>query len=192
MDSSSIFRAAKKALGMGTIQQIFRRSSPLVSTWAAKGQKPECPVCGQAVEADEFPSERTVQLWAANPRHCGFTANNPIDQTRMLLDEMDTAGRRDEAVWAGNYMVEPLDLRCTPIDFQKSDKGTIDGEAADLLVAAGDLVHKAREYRPGGFDSEERVKMSGAYRRIIRELNQFMDAAGLQPAPADVEDRHAT
>lgn len=150
-ESWRIFRVAKKKLPHGTLQNIYRRST------------------------------RLVDMWAANPANCEITARNPIDRIRMLLDALDSAGCEDYARAAIDYMAEPIGGQFAPFGQVRSDKDSIDGELCDLLTSAGMLSAKLREaLQDGDLDIAERITIKEAARKIVHELNQVLDAAGMR------------
>ena len=117
---------------------------------------------------------RSVQRWAANPRHCSETARNPIDRIRMLLDEINLAGYGDYARAAIDYMAEPWGGRVIDMDIAISDKGCVDGEIADTTVAIGNLSNIIREaLEDDELTTSERILIKGAARKLIREVEQL-------------------
>lgn len=150
-ESWTIFKVAKKRLPPGKLQSIYRRST------------------------------RLVDLWAANPAHCEVTARNPMDHMRMLLDALDNAGCEDHAVAGANYMLEPLEMHAVPLTSEPSDRGDVDGELADLFAAGGRLASRIRDaLADGQLDTAERIAIHEMARRIVKELNQVLDAAGMK------------
>lgn len=151
MESWQIYLVASKKLPPGTLQRIYRRSS------------------------------RLVAYWAADPRYCNETKRNPLDRIRQMLSELETAGYGDYARWAIDYMAEPLDGQFTYKKPAKSDKGTVDGEAADLLVASGSLISTIRcALDDKELDPLERMKIREHARSLIGEVEELLDAAGME------------
>jgi len=150
IESWQIFYIAQKKLPTGRLQNIYRRSA------------------------------RLVAYWAANPRDCDVTHRNPIDRIRMMLDEMNLAGYREYATAAIDYMAEPLDGEFAKKETSVSDKGSVDGEAADLSVASGILINEIRNALEDDLlDTAERIRIKGAARKAIQEIEQLLDAAGM-------------
>lgn len=150
MESWQIFFIAHKKLPPGRLQNIYRRSS------------------------------RLIAYWAANPRDCDVTHRNPIDRIRMMLDELNMAGYGEYARAAIDYMAEPLGGEFTEKETSVSDKGSVDGEAADLSVASGMLVNEIRSALEDNLlDTAERIRIKAAARKAIQEVEQLLDAAGM-------------
>ena len=62
----------------------------------------------------------------------------------------------------------------------KSDKGSVDGEAADLSIAAGNLIAEIRSALEDDLlSSAERIRIKEAARKAIQEIEQLLDAAGM-------------
>ena len=149
--SSVIFKISKEKLPAGTVQRIFTRSS------------------------------RLVALWAADPRCCEYTARNPIDRLRQLLEEIDLVGFGHYARAAIEYMAEPLGLKLCSAERAASDKGSVDGEIADLAQAVGALSIEIRACRADGqIDTEELIRIKKAAEDLKRECDQVLDAAGIR------------
>jgi len=150
MESWQIFFIAQKKLPAGRLQNIYRRSS------------------------------RLVAYWAANPRDCDVTHRNPMDRIRMMLDELNIAGYGEYARAAIDYMAEPLGGEFTEKKASVSDKGSVDGEAADLSVASGSLIAEIRDALEDDLlNTAERIRIKEAARKAIREIEQLLDAAGM-------------
>lgn len=150
-ESWRIFKIAKKHLPSGSLQRIYRRST------------------------------RLVDMWAANPNHCEITCRNPIDRIRMLLDELDTAGCEEYARAAIDYMAEPLGGHFCSFAEVMPDKGTVDGEIADLFSAGGLFSAKLREaLEDGHITSAERIMIKESARKIIKELHEVLYEAGIK------------
>lgn len=120
---------------------------------------------------------RSVEKWAANPRTCGQTARNPIDRTRILLDELNLMGYGDYARAAIDYMAEPLGCHCAEKSGAKSDKGTVDGEIADLASAVGNVADHIRDFVEKG--KGDPVQINEAIRYGKRQFDELLDAAGM-------------
>ncbi len=151
IESWQIFKQAKKKLPHGALQRIYRRST------------------------------RLVDMWAANPAHCEVTARNPLDRIRLLLDELDTAGSEDYARAAIDYMAEPLRGQFARFTIEQSDREDVDGELVDLFSAGGDFSDKVRvALEDGRLNTKERIMIKEAARKVIKELNQTLDAAGME------------
>ena len=151
MESWQIYFIAKRKLPAGRLQNIYRRSA------------------------------RLVAYWAANPRDCDVTHRNPIDRIRMMLDELNMAGYGEYARAAIDYMAEPLDGEFADKSTSVSDKGTVDGEAADLSVAAGSLIAEIRSALEDDLlSTAERIRKKAAARKARQEIEQLLDAAGMR------------
>lgn len=150
MESWQIFFIAHKKLPTGRLQKIYRRSA------------------------------RLVAYWAANPRDCDVTHRNPLDRIRMMLDELNMAGYGEYARAAIDYMAEPLGGEFAEKETSVSDKGSVDGEAADLSVAGGNLINEIRcALEDDLLDTAERIRIKEAARKVIKEVEQILDAAGM-------------
>ncbi len=151
MESWQIFYIAHKKLPPGRLQNIYRRS------------------------------KRLVAYWAANPRDCDVTHRNPIDRIRLMLDELNLIGYGEYARAAIDYMAEPLCGEFSDKASAISDKGSVDGEAADLSVAAGSLIAEIRSALEDDLlDTAERIRIKEAARKAIQEIEQLLDAAGME------------
>lgn len=149
-ESWQIFKIAKKRLDPGTLQRIYRRST------------------------------RLIDMWAANPSNCEITSRNPLDRMRMLLDALDTAGCEDYARGAIDYMAEPLGGQFAVVGRERSDRGDVDGELADLFSVGGRFAALIRSsLEDGDLDTSERIAIKNMAREIVKELNQVLDAAGM-------------
>jgi hypothetical protein len=150
IQSWQIFRQAKKKLPKGVLHKIFGKST------------------------------RLLDMWAANPAHCEVTARNPLDRCRLMIDELDNAGCEDYARAAIDYLAEPLGGQFALFPNEQSDREDVDGELADLLTAAGEFSHKLRAaLEDGHICSAERVAVIESARNMVREINQALDAAGM-------------
>jgi hypothetical protein len=119
-------------------------------------------------------------MWAANPAHCEVTARNPIDRIRELLDKLDSAGYGEFSRAAIDYMAEPLGGQFAPFPEESSDRNDVDGELADLFSAGGTLATELRQaLKDGCLDTSERIAIKEGARKVIAELNQVLDAAGM-------------
>jgi hypothetical protein len=124
-------------------------------------------------------SLRQVHYWAANPRFAE-SRRNPIDRITLMLDELNLAGYGDYARAAIDIMAAPLDGQFAYKDPARSDKGTVDGEAADLLVAAGQLLDVIRAaLADGELNAAERASIRKLMRETARQLEELADAAGM-------------
>jgi len=123
---------------------------------------------------------RMVRLWGANPRHCDRTVRNPLDRLRLLFEALDLHGYSEYAIAALDWLGEPLGRRSVAMEPSRSDKGSVDGEAADAVVALGYLVAKIREVLADkNIDPEERIEIEEAYINAKRQIEEIMDAAGM-------------
>ena len=179
-ESWQVFNVANKNLVRAKVQQIFRRATPLVNKWGKTIEL--CLDCQKKLaQDDEYPTKRFVDLWAANPSDCNNTRRNPIDCIRDLLDALDDVGKTEYARAAIDYMAKPLGGRFTDIETSKSDKKNIDSEIADISIALGDLASRIREARIDGvFDTAERIRIKDSARTIKQEVEQLLDAAGIE------------
>ncbi|KKL62276.1 hypothetical protein LCGC14_2186840 [marine sediment metagenome] len=122
-------------------------------------------------------SSRLVYAWAANPRDCDETARNPIDRIRLMLEALDDEGYGDYARAAIDYMAEPLGCHCAEKSGAKSDKGTVDGEIADLASAVGNVADHIRDFVEKG--KGDPVQINEAIRYGKRQFDELLDAAGM-------------
>ncbi|KKN36007.1 hypothetical protein LCGC14_0777840 [marine sediment metagenome] len=149
-ESSFVFAAAKKYLPKGSIQKLFTKST------------------------------RLFNMWATDPRTSAIVARNPIDRIRILLNELDDFGQGHVSRAAIDYMAEPLGCHCVEKSGAKSDKGTIDGEVADISIALGNLGSEVREaLKNGEIDSDKRRLIVEAARNVKRQVEELLDAAGM-------------
>lgn len=150
IESWQIYHVALKHLSPGYLQKIYTRST------------------------------RLIYFWAADPRTTSRTERNPLDRIRDMLDALDDIGKGDYARAAIDYLAEPLGGRFTDKKQAESDKGTIDGELADICIALGKLGDKAREaVKDGKIDAAEKIQLKEGARTIKREVEQFLDAVGI-------------
>lgn len=151
IESWQIYYIAHKKLPTGRLQNIYRRSA------------------------------RLVAYWAANPRDCDVTHRNPVDRIRMMLDELNMAGYGEYARAAIDYMAEPMFGEFAKRLTAVSDKDSVDGEAADLAVASGKLITEIRSALEDDLlDTAERIRIKEAARKAIQEIEQLLDAAGME------------
>ncbi|NNG00890.1 MAG: hypothetical protein HKM93_15995 [Desulfobacteraceae bacterium] len=182
IESFRIYNVARKKLPPGRLRLIYTRSIPqLKNEWCRDPDAVEtCPQCGGAV-AMEAPSERLFQQWAANPRHCAVTSRNPLDRIRLLVEELDLAGETEYARAAVDYIAEPLGGHFSMTGPEESDKGSVDGEIADIAVRLGRFTSKLREAMADGrIDSKELTGIRQHARQLISEIKQAMDACGIR------------
>ena len=151
IESWQIYHVAIKKLPAGTLQKIYRRSS------------------------------RLANYWAADPRYADETKKNPIDRTRQLLAELDTAGYGDYSRAAIDYMAEPMGGQFAKISTAKSDKGSVDGETADCMIALGKLADEVRyALADDDLDAGELIRIKAYARQLFSEIEQLLDAAGVK------------
>lgn len=150
IESWQIYHVALKKLPAGTLQNIYRRSC------------------------------RLVNYWAADPRYADETKRNPIDRIRLMLAELDTAGYGDYARAAIDYMAEPLGGEFAIKSGVKSDKGCVDGETSDCMIAMGKLADEIRfALADDELDSAERIRIKEYARKLNEEISQLLNAAGM-------------
>lgn len=151
MESWRIYHAALKKLPPGTLQKIYRRSA------------------------------RMVNYWAADPKYADAIKRNPLDRIRYMLQELDTAGAGDYARAAIDYLSAPLGGCFAEKEAVVSDKGTIDGEPADLAIALGKLADEILfAMADDEIDGAERIRIKDYARRLKREVDELLDAAGIK------------
>lgn len=151
IESWQIYHVALKKLPSGTLQRIYRRSCRLVS------------------------------YWAADPRYTDEQKRNPLDRIRKMLAELDTAGYGDYSRAAIDYMSEPLGGVFAKNRASKSDKGSVDGETADCMIAMGKLADEVRfALSDNELDTAERIRIKEYARNLIGEIEQLLDAAGME------------
>lgn len=149
MQSWVIYHVALKRLPPGKLQKIYRRSA------------------------------RLVNYWAADPRYCEETKRNPIDRIQVMLEELDLAGAGDYARAAIDYMAAPLGGHFAFKERAISDKGTIEGEAADITIALGKFVDEVREaLADDDISTVERIKIKECAVDVKRQVDELMNAAG--------------
>lgn len=135
---------------------------------------------GSVIQSIFTQKSRQFTKWGANPATCGVTAQNPIDRIRRLLNELDNAGYGDYARAAIDYMAEPLGGRFESTAIAHSDKGTVDGEIADLVQVVGQLAESAREaIEDKTITHDEAVAVKALARAVRQEAEQIMDAMAL-------------
>lgn len=125
-------------------------------------------------------SARLVTYWAADPRFVDVRHRNPLDRIRDMIVEMDLLGAGDIARAAIDFLAEPLGGRFVETEPTRSDKGTVDGEAADIAIAAGRLIDNLREaLADNSLDAAERIRVKELARVCQSEIDQLLDAAGV-------------
>ena len=150
LKSWQVYHAALKVMGREYMSQLYTRSA------------------------------RLVTYWAADPRFTDVQHRNPIDRIGDMLEQLDLRGAGDIARAAIDMMAARLGGRFTETDPQRSDKGTVDGEAADIAMALGDLVKQTREaLADQTVTVAERIRIKEAARVVQREVDQLLDAAGI-------------
>ncbi|KKL95712.1 hypothetical protein LCGC14_1851840 [marine sediment metagenome] len=124
-------------------------------------------------------SMRLVYEWAAD-KNAEYRAKNPLDRVRDVMEGLQIAGQGCHAQNAIDYLSEPLGGEFTGKKRAISDKGTVDGEIADISIAIGDLATEIRAAcNDGNIDPDERMKIVCAARKVQNETNQLLDAAGI-------------
>lgn len=125
-------------------------------------------------------SARLVAYWAADPRFTDIQHRNPIDRIGDMLVQLDLRGAGDIARGAVDLLAQRLGGRFTETEPSRSDKGTVDGEAADIAIAAGRLIDNLREaLADNALDAAERIRVKELARVCQREIDQLLDAAGV-------------
>lgn len=138
----------------------------------AYARKTLTPGALQAIYRRSIP---LVYGWAAPPTN-EIHLRNPIDRIIIMLKELDAAGRDDVARAAIDLMAEPLGGRFEPISKAASDKGSVDGEAADAVVALGKFVEICRKsLKDGHVTKKELGLILEALREVRRELDEIFD-----------------
>lgn len=126
-------------------------------------------------------SVRYMQMWAADPRCCEVTRRNPFDSAQALFDHLDDHGRIDVVRGALEYMIGNLPLRVVSSDTAISDKGSIDGEIADITRAMGRLATVIEDARADGrIDTTELIRIKREASQLKIEVDQLLDAAGIK------------
>ncbi len=116
-----------------------------------------------------------IKSWAAGP-WCEKRNRNPLDRIILMLRELDIHGRGDVARAACDIMCEPLGGRFAYFPDAETDKGSIDGEAADATIALGDLVQTCRSaLADGEVNGQEKAEIIESLRTVQNELNQMLD-----------------
>lgn len=151
--SWQIFHAAKNSLGDVFMNNLYKRSAPLISKWSADPR---------------FASAK------------GSSERNPLDRIRDMLAALNDAGLEIYARAAVDFLSEPLGGEFSSKKEEKSDKGTVDGELADISIALGNLGAQIREaLKDGRIDSVEKIRIKEAARTTKREIEELLDAAGI-------------
>ena len=75
-------------------------------------------------------------------------------------------------------MAAPLGGRFTDAEVSRADKG-IKGEIVDVAVSTGILFNLVRKAENGGLDAADRIRIKGAARKAIQEIEQLLDASGI-------------
>ena len=154
MDSWQIYYIAKKKLPPGILHNIYSRQVKSLT--------------------------RLIDYWSSNPR-VSKSKRNPIDRIRILLEELDIAGYGEYARWAIDYMAEPLGGRFTDTETAKSDKGSIDSEAADITVSLGELINLLRDAgSDGNNDTAKIIRIKSKARTLRIQIEKLLDAAGIK------------
>ena len=149
-ESWKIYHVALKKLTPGKLQKIYRRSSRLVS------------------------------YWAADPRYCEETKRNPLDRIRVMLEELDLAGAGDYAQAAIDYMAAPIGGHFAFKEQAISDKGTIEGETADIAIALGKLADEVRfAMEDDKISTVERIRIKKYALNLKRQVDELLNAAGI-------------
>jgi len=152
-----IYRVALKYLDKGFLQSIYTRSM------------------------------RLFYYWAANPKHVDNSERTPLERLRIMLNAIDDIGMGEYSRAAIDYLAEPLDGGFAYKNQSKSDKGTIDGELADISIALGNLGAQVRDaFEDGRVDSAEKIRIKEAARNTKREIEQLLDAAGIDEKAENV------
>ena len=124
-------------------------------------------------------STRLIYEWAAD-KNAEYRAKNPLDRIRKVIEGLHVAGQGCYAQNAIDYLSEPMGGEFADKKRIISDKGTVDGEIADISIAVGGLASEIRMSRKDGtIDPEERMKIDCAVRNLQNEIYQLLDAAGL-------------
>jgi hypothetical protein len=126
-------------------------------------------------------STRYMDMWAADPRFCEVTRRNPLDQLKAFLSALDDHGRADVARAAIEFLAQPVGLRVCSDAAPESDKGSVDGEIADVTRALGRLtlmIESARE--DGALETAELIRIKRAAVLLKCECDQLLDAAGIK------------
>lgn len=72
-------------------------------------------------------------------------------------------------------MAEPLKGKFAYKDEAVSDKGTVEAEITDALVALGELATVARDAaKDGKYDSAEEIKVAEFARRAKRQIDEIL------------------
>ncbi len=151
IESWQIYNVSLKKLPAGTLQRIYRRSC------------------------------RLVNYWAADPRYVDENKRNPLDRIRQMLAELDTAGYGDYSRAAIDYIATPLGGEFAEKSAAKSDKGSVDGETSDCMIAMGKLADEIRfALSDGHLASADRIRIKEYSRKLISEVEQLLDAAGVK------------
>jgi len=148
MKSWQVFHYARKVLSNEIMMRIFSRSYPLITRWAS------------------------------DPRYCENHTRNPIDRITIMLTELDRVGYGEVARAGIDIQANPLGGQFAFRSRATSDKGTVDGESADAIVALGHLVTVVRKaLADRKIEPAERAVILDAARVVVREIDELLDAA---------------
>lgn len=146
MQSWQVYQYARKVLPKGFLERIYSRSP------------------------------RLIYMWGSSPTHTDSNERNPIDRLSTMLSELDRLGYQDVARAAVDLIAEPIGGRFEPFPEVESDKGTVDGEAADTTIALGHLIETARKsMKDVRMDRNEAQQLLAAFRSVQQQLNELMD-----------------
>lgn len=119
--------------------------------------------------------QTTIYLWGAPPTN-EYQQPNPIDRLRRLFAELAAAGRAELGRAAIDMLARPLGGQFAPLPGAKSDKGDLDGEAADAMVSLGRLIEDSRAaLADGRVDARETARIRERLRAVQGELEQLFD-----------------
>ena len=125
-------------------------------------------------------SARLVAYWAADPRFCDQVHRNPIDRVGDMLEQLDLRGHGDIARGAVDLLAQRLGGRFTETEPSRSDKGTVEAEVTDVTVALGHFAGTLRAaLADDTLDAAERIRLKELARAVQREVDQVLDAAGV-------------
>ncbi|MBW1730027.1 MAG: hypothetical protein JRH08_00850 [Deltaproteobacteria bacterium] len=121
-------------------------------------------------------SESMIYSWGTPPTNESHQIN-PIDRICWMMEALADANRHEIGRAAIDIMAAPLGGHFEYLPGAETDKGTVDGELADSLVALGELADTCRHaVADGRLDSLEREEILEDLREVYLQLAQLLSA----------------
>lgn len=126
-------------------------------------------------------SDRHVYSYAANPLTCEYKSlSNPIERVQALIYELWLVGREEEAEAFIDIFARQIQCRCQRIGEIESDKGSVDGEIADLVIQVGELSRIVRDaIKDGKITREERISIHDVLNKVKTEAEELASLVGV-------------